>query len=589
MPIQSLETEPCVPSESTSGPFRSSSPPEIVLNPVNLGALPPHVISIQCDEILTMLGVDALPVKPSEFDPAVVSIRYDQLVSRPEITQLLRHCPSPGVDTTSIRLGATLREAIRPVSLRLAAFQPQDFSVRFDVILFAAELFSAPVNLDSFPLDALSIRFDEFSRLLDVNQKFPNVQLLPSDAVSIRFDVTSSQNVFQMLLDLDPSPQYVVSFPWASDSPPPGSVSLPMDADSIVSHVGYSAIVAILYQFATPDIFENETIFDAAILEKLLLCMRILPRTLRFPCDSAATAFHFCRSDHAVKIASIVCRITLCPCFEFNEDYGRTIVLLLDALLTDVRFPSIIFDVAVLLQAILERHFEYKWVLADYDIIGRLFLCLPQNRRVIPTFLVSKLGTLASYVLNSIPEIVDFVRTSFWVMSCRFAPDIAGKFLPIFTSLLSQTPCDGQFLDDCLTPEQFQQLHRKFLQEELRCVTKLSWFAFLAELLPRASNDFLKNVCLSPLFLEEFSQILELDDLVLSYAFLSAMEYLNTICNASEWAALFDELATSGTVPGRLLAFQERLLEANPPEDETQDLLNLVHRICALFLDLGLQ
>jgi hypothetical protein len=581
MTLHALETEPDVPSESP-GPCASSPPPEIVLMPVNLGALPRDAVSLQIDRILSLLGVDTLPVNLSEFDRAAVSIRYDQLLSRPEMLPLLRHCASLGGDTASIRLGATPPGDRRnPISLRLDSFHPQDFSVRFDVLFSAPDLLSTPVNLDSFPLDALSIRFDEFTLLLDVEQ-FDDLQKLPSDALLIRLDVISSPDVLPMLWDLF-SPAYIVSFPWPSASPPPGSVSPPMDADSSVSNVGYSAVVALFHEFATPDLFADGTFSDAAVLEKLLLCMRILPHTLRFLCDSATTPFHFWPSGHAAKIASIVRRITLDPCFEFNEDYGRIIVLLLDALLQDVRFPSIILDVAVLLQEILQSNSEYKMVLADFNIIGRLFLCLPQNRRVISASLLSELSTLASQVCKTLPEIVVLVRTVFWDLSCRFAPDMAGRFLRIFTSLLNETGREDAFIDDCLTPEQVQQLHRKFMQEEVRVVVKLNWLAFLAQLLPRVSSDFLKDVCLSPSFLEEFSETIDFDDWALIHVFLSAMEHLKTICTPHEWDVLVEELLCNESVCHRLAA----VLEANTPDDE--ECPDVAGRVSALFPDFGSQ
>jgi uncharacterized protein (UPF0332 family) len=284
-----------------------------------------------------------------------------------------------------------------------------------------------------------------------------------------------------------------------------------------------------------------------------------------------------------VKIATLLRGITLSECFEFNEDDCRLIVLVLDGLLQDVRFPSIIFDIVVLLQVILRRNFEYKSVLADYGIIERLFFCLPRNHRVFSRSLVSELTTLLSEFFTSLLsefftsrcEIVELVRTSFWVVSCHFAADIAARFLPIFASLLNHTDCDDCLTDDCLTPEQFQQLNMKFLQEELLNATKFSWFAFAAQLLLRASDDFLKHACLSPSFVEEFSETLECDDLALIRFFLSAMQHLRTICDADKWTWLLGELVSNGVVPDRVRAFHE----ATSPDEETGDLLALIDQI----------
>jgi hypothetical protein len=111
--------------------------------------------------------------------------------------------------------------------------------------------------------------------------------------------------------------------------------------------------------------------------------------------------------------------------------------------------------------------------------------------------------------------------------------------------------------------------------DEVTAVGKLNWFAFLAELLPRASQEFLKCVTLSPSFLDEFSEILDVGGLPLITAFLSLVEHLMS----ADPAAVRDALAPTGLVFARFVNF----LEVPPADKEHQDTRDLAD---ALFTDI---
>jgi hypothetical protein len=583
MASTTLETETTLPSSSEAQSDSALSPPglsppTIVLMPVNLSALQSNEVSMQLDQILPLLPADLPPLNLAQFVRDAVSIRYDYLLKQRRIAGLLRHCAAVGAGTGWVRFDAAPPvDGPNSIDVPLDSFQPYDFAVPLEVVFFAADLFQQPVDLDSLPPDAFSVRIDELSRVFGLSPEYGDLPPSSLDALSVRVDIISStQSLLPMFVDFYSVPESVVSFPALPTPPPLGNEALPMEGISSLSEIGYSAIVTIVHEFVTPELLAEASIADADVLDKLLLYTRILPRTLRFPCDPDPERLQFWPSEHAVKIAAIVRRIALGPRFALDRASAHTLVLLLDALLRDVLSPSIVVDVSVLLQVILERNLEFKRVLADYQIIERLFVCLRQDRNVISKPLLSELSNLISHACNTPAEIEDLLRTSFWDVSCSFAPDIAARFLPIFTSVLNQTPFGQLLVDDCLNPEQFEQLRSRFMQGEVTLVGKLNWFGFLAELLPRASEWFLKHVTLSPSFLDEFSEILEVGGLPLIDGFLSLVEHLMS----DDPLAVCDALAPSRLVPERLMDF----LEVNSPDEQNQDILA---RAAALLADIG--
>jgi hypothetical protein len=110
---------------------------------------------------------------------------------------------------------------------------------------------------------------------------------------------------------------------------------------------------------------------------------------------------------------------------------------------------------------------------------------------------------------------------------------------------------------------------------EITAVGKLNWFAFLAEVLPRASEDFLQGATRSPSFLDEFSEILDVGGLPLINDFLFLMEHLMR----ADPVAVRDALAPTGLVFDRLVDF----LGVPPADKQHQDTLE---RAATLFTDI---
>jgi hypothetical protein len=578
MTCPTLDTGTTVPSSSDAQPESalpplSLSPPTILLMHVDLRALESNEVSMQLDQILLFFPTDPPPLNVTQFALEAVSIRYDQLLTLPEIARLLRHCAPVRAGTGWVRFqAAPLVDESDSIAVPLGLFHPYDFAVPLEVVFFAADLFQQPVNLDSLPPHAFSVRLDELARVFGISPKYGDLPPSSLDALSVRVDIISSTgDLLPMFVDCYGVAECIATFPAVASPPPLCGESRPMEGISSLSEIGYSAIVTIIHEFMTPELLAEASITDAEVLHKLLLCTRILPHKLQFPSNPDPERCQFFPSEHAGKIASIVRRIVLGPRFVLDGPCGHILVLLLDALLRDVRSPSIVVDVSVLLRVILQGNLEFKCVLAGYHIIERLFVCLPRHHTTISTLLLSELSGLISYACNTPPEIEDLLRTSLWDMSTSFDPDIAARFLPIFTSMLKQTDSGDLLVDNCLSPEQFQLLRSRFLQGEVTLVRKLNWFAFLAELLPRTSDDFLKRVTLSLSFLDEFSETLDVGDLPLIHGFLSLMEHLMS----SDRDAVLDALVPSSSepsslVPDRLLDF----LEVTFPDEQNEDILD---------------